>query len=172
MTHLGGHANNLNLVKYTLQLLKAKRSLFHRKSISVANVLSRMGHGISIRAMEICKMGIWKYPTEVIKEFAKYSDIPLINMECDKFHPTQALLTWLLYKKKFGQFKGEKFTMSYAYSASPHKPRAVPILILAPVKMGMDVTFAYPKGFELDPKVIEQCKKMGRRKWHKIQYDQ
>jgi len=161
MTQLGGHGNNLEPGKIYTPALEGEEEAYSTERVSdVARVLSRMGHGISIRAYGDPVQWVYGKSNRVIKEFAKYSDIPVINMECDKYHPTQALADLVTIKEKFGQFKGVKFTMSWAYSASPHKPRAVPqSLVLAPCKMGMDVTFARPKGFELDPAVISQCKK-------------
>ncbi|MEW6556389.1 MAG: ornithine carbamoyltransferase [Elusimicrobiota bacterium] len=125
----------------------------------VAQMLSRVGDAIAIRAYGEVGQWIYGFTNAMIKEFAYYSDIPLINMECDKFHPTQALADMITIKEKFGEFKKRKFVMSWAYSGSTHKPYAVPqSLVLAPCKMGMDVVFARPKGFELDPEVIKKCK--------------
>lgn len=69
---------------------------------------------------------IYGFANSTIKEFAEYMRIPVINMECDKFHPTQALADMITIKEKFGGFKGLKFVMSWAYSGSTHKPLAVP----------------------------------------------
>lgn len=161
MTQLGGHVNNLEPGKIYTPALEGEEEAYSTERVSdVANVLNRMGHGISIRAYGDPGQWIYGKTTKVIKEFARVADIPVINMECDKYHPTQALADLVTIKEKMGGFKGVKFTMSYAYSASPHKPRAVPqSLVLAPTLMGMDVTLAHPKGFELDPEVIKQCEK-------------
>ena len=103
---------------------------------------------------------IYGFANSTIKEFAEYMRTPVINMECDKLHPTQALADMITIKEKFGCFKGLKFVMSWAYSGSTHKPLAVPqSLVLASAKMGMDLVLARPKGLELDPQVIEKCKK-------------
>lgn len=171
MTQLGGHANNLEPGKIYTPALEGEEEAYSTERVSdVANVLSRMGHGISIRAYGDPVKWVYGKSNRVMKEFAKYASIPVINMECDKFHPTQALADLVTIKEKFGQFKGVKFTMSWAYSASVHKPRAVPqSLILAPCKMGMDVTFAYPKGFEVDPEVIAQCKKWAEENGSKFE---
>jgi N-acetylornithine carbamoyltransferase len=64
----------------------------------------------------------------------------------------------LTVKETFGGFKGVNFTMSWAYSPSVHKPRAVPqSAILYATMMGMNVTLAHPEGMELDPEIIQQC---------------
>lgn len=125
----------------------------------VAQMLSRVGDAIAIRMYGEPAQWIYGFANATIKEFAHYADIPVINMECDKFHPTQALADMITIKEKFGGFKKKKFVMSWAYSGSTHKPFAVPqSLVLAPSLMGCDVVFARPKGLELDPEVIAKCK--------------
>lgn len=126
----------------------------------VARVLARMGDAIAIRMYGPPANWIYGFANETIREFAHWSDKPVINMECDIYHPCQALADMLTIKEKFGGFKGVKLTMSYAYSGSIEKPRAVPqSVVLAAAKMGCDVTLAHPKGFELAPDVIEHSKK-------------
>lgn len=170
MTQLGGNANNLEPGKIYTPALEGEEEAYSTERVSdVANVLNRMGHGISIRAYGDPGQWIYGKTTRVIKEFARVADIPVINMECDKYHPTQALADLLTIKEKFGTFKGVNFTMSYAYSASPHKPRAVPqSLVLAPTLMGMNVTLAHPKGFELDPEVIKKCQENAEKNGSKF----
>jgi N-acetylornithine carbamoyltransferase len=117
-----------------------------------------MGHAIAIRCYG--DPVDWEYggSHEMIREFARWSDIPVINMECDKYHPCQAMADIMTVKEKFGTFNGIKFTMSWAYSPSIHKPRAVPqSAIIAATKVGMDVTLAHPQGMELDPEVLAAC---------------
>jgi len=94
----------------------------------------------------------------MLREFARWADIPVLNMEDDVYHPFQGLADTLTVKEKFGGYKGIKYTMSWAYSPSVHKPRAVPqSAILYATMMGMEVTLAHPQGMELDPKILEQC---------------
>jgi N-acetylornithine carbamoyltransferase len=126
----------------------------------VARMLNRVGDAIAIRMYGPPAHWIYGFANATLKEFAEFAEIPIINMECDKYHPTQALADMLTIKEKFGGFKGTKITMSWAYSGSIEKPRAVPqSVILAATKMGMEVTLAHPKGFELDPEVIMHCEK-------------
>ena len=58
----------------------------------------------------------------MLREFARWADIPVLNMEDDVYHPFQGLADILTVKEKFGGFKGVKFTMSWAYS--PERPQA------------------------------------------------
>lgn len=126
----------------------------------VAEMLDRVGDGIAIRMYGPPANWIYGFANATMKEFAHYAAVPIINMECDKFHPCQALADMMTVKEKFGGFKGVKLTMSFAYSGSIEKPRAVPqSVVLAATKMGMDVTLAHPEGFDLDPELLEVCKK-------------
>jgi N-acetylornithine carbamoyltransferase len=126
----------------------------------VASMLNRVGDAISIRMYGPPAHWIYGFANSSMKEFAQYAEIPIINMECDMYHPCQSLADMITVKEKFGGFKGVNLTMSWAYSGSFEKPRAVPqSVVLAAAKMGMNVTLAHPKGFELDPSVIENCKK-------------
>lgn len=125
----------------------------------VSRMLSRVGNAIAIRMYGPPAQWIYGFANATIKEFAEFAEIPVINMECDKYHPTQALADMITVKEKFGTFKGIKLTMSWAYSGSIEKPRSVPqSVILAATLMGMDVTLAHPEGFDLDDEVIKACK--------------
>lgn len=158
---LGGFACNLEPGKTYMPARKGFEIPYKTERISdVARVLDRTGDALAIRMYGEPAYWIYGFANATMKEFAEYMEIPVINMECDKFHPTQALADMLTIKEKFGRFKGLKFVMSWAYSGSVEKPLAVPqSVVLASTKMGMDVTLARPEGFELDPEVIENCKK-------------
>ena len=130
----------------------------------VAEMLSRVGDAIAIRMYGPPADWIYGFANATIREFAEYSAAPMINMECDKYHPCQVLADLMTIKEKFGGFKGKKLTMSWAYSGSIEKPRAVPqSVVLGAALMGMDVTLAHPKGFELDPEVISTCQKYSKQ---------
>ncbi|MDP8235972.1 MAG: ornithine carbamoyltransferase [Candidatus Erginobacter occultus] len=126
----------------------------------VAEMLDRVGDAISIRMYGPPAGWNYGFANATMKEFADYAAIPILNMECDKYHPCQALADMITVKEKFGGFKGVNLTMSFAYSGSIEKPRAVPqSVILAATLMGMNVTLAHPEGYDLDPEVISQCEK-------------
>jgi ornithine carbamoyltransferase len=96
----------------------------------------------------------------VLREMAKWADIPVINMECDMFHPHEPLEELMTIKDRLGTLKNLKVVYSWAYSPSVWKPVSIPqSLLLAWTKYGMEVTLAHPEGFDLDPKIIEECRK-------------
>jgi N-acetylornithine carbamoyltransferase len=159
MTQLGGHAHYLDPSKIYTPAMEGHEVAYTTERVSdVARVLDRMGDAISIRCYG--DPVDWEYGCahQMLQEFARWCDIPVLNMEDDIFHPCQGLADVMTVKEKFGGFKGVKFTMSWAYSPSVHKPRAVPqSAILYASMMGMEVVLAHPEGMELDPKILNQC---------------
>ncbi len=159
MTQLGGHAHFLDPSKIYTPALEGKEVAYSTERVSdVARVLSRMGDAIAIRCYG--DPVDWEYggANALMHEFARWSDVPLINMECDKYHPCQALADVMTVKEKFGTFKGVKFVMSWAYSPSVHKPRAVPqSAIIGASLAGCETVLAHPPEMELDPEVIAAC---------------
>ncbi|MFH1821133.1 MAG: ornithine carbamoyltransferase, partial [Methanobacteriota archaeon] len=94
----------------------------------------------------------------VIQEFAKWADIPVLNMEDDMHHPFQALADMQAARAAIPKLEGKKFVVSYAYSGGL-KPLAVPQNeALITTQMGMDVVLAHPKGFELEDSVVKSCR--------------
>lgn len=160
MTQLGGHAHYLDPSKIYTPALPGKEVAYTTERVSdVARVLSRMGDAIAIRCYGDPVDWVYGGANELIRNFAYWADIPVLNMEDDKYHPFQALADVLTVKEKFGTFKGVKFVMSWAYSPSVHKPRAVPqSAIIAASMMGCDTVLAHPKGMELDDEVLDACR--------------
>jgi len=158
---LGGFACHLEPGKTYTPARKGYEIPYKTERIcDVVQVLDRTGDAIAIRMYGEPSQWVYGFANATLKEFAHYSRVPIINMECDKYHPTQSLADMMTIKEKFGGFQKKKFVMSWAYSASTHKPFAVPqSLVLAPAKMGMDVVLARPKGLELDPEIIKATKK-------------
>ncbi len=159
MTQLGGHAHYLDPNKIYTPAMEGQEKAYSTERVSdVARTLSRMGDAIAIRCYG--DPVNWKYggSHEVLCEFARWADIPVLNMEDDVYHPFQGLADILTVKEKLGGFKGVNFLMSWAYSPSIEKPRAVPqSAILYATMMGMNVTLAHPAGMELAPDILKTC---------------
>ena len=159
MTQLGGHAHFLDPSKIYTPVLEGREVAYSTERVSdVARVLDRMGDAIAIRCYG--DPVDWEYGAAhaILREFAHWADIPVLNMEDDVYHPFQGLADIMTVKEKFGSFSGIKFVMSWAYSPSVHKPRAVPqSAILFASMMGMDVTLTHPKGMELDSEILKMC---------------
>ena len=165
MTQLGGHAHYLDPSRIYTPAIEGQEKAYSTERVSdVARTLSRMGDAIAIRCYG--DPVNWEYggAHRMLREFARWADIPVLNMEDDVYHPFQGLADIFTVKEKFGGFAGVKFLMSWAYSPSIEKPRAVPqSAILYATMMGMDVTLAHPKGMELDPEILRQCQGHAKR---------
>lgn len=86
--------------------------------------------------------------------------VPIVNLQCDIDHPTQALadLNWLREVFPDG-VAGRTVAVTWAYSPSYAKPLSVPqgLASLLP-RFGMNVRLAHPQGYDLIPDVIETAK--------------
>jgi ornithine carbamoyltransferase len=167
MTQLGGHAHFLQPGAVYTPALKGEEQAYTTERISdVARVLAEMGDGIAIRIYGKHTGWLYGKGNLIVREFAKWSRVPVINMEDDMYHPCQALADVMTMQEKLGELRGKKFVMSWAYSGSVEKPLAVPqSAIIGASFFGMDITLAHPKGLELDPNVLnfvkENVKKFG-----------
>lgn len=161
MTQLGGHAHFLEPDAVYTPALPGDEQAYSTERISdVARVLAEMGHGIAIRIYGKHTRWLYGRGNLLIREFARWSRVPVINMEDDMYHPCQALADVMVMQEKLGDLRGKKFVMSWAYSGSVEKPLAVPqSAMIGASFFGMDITLAHPKGLELDPNVLAFTKK-------------
>jgi len=158
---MGGHAVHLEPGGgiYTPALPGQEVAYSTERVSDVARVLSSYGDGIAIRMYGEAVGWVYGAANAILHEFARQSTVPVLNMECDRFHPCQALADVMTLRERFGDLRGRKLTVSWAYSASWHKPVAVPqSALLAASKLGMDVTIAHPEGFDLDPEVMSAAR--------------
>ncbi len=142
----------------------------------VARVLSRYGDGIAIRIYGKPAKWIIGRGHRIIEEFAKWSSVPVLNMEDDLYHPFQALADAMAALEALGwpkDLRGKKFVVSYAYSGGL-KPLAVPQSVaLIAAMLGADVYIAHPPGFELLDDIMNKVKEYTQH-WgseFKIVYD-
>ena len=92
MTQLGGHAHYLDPSKIYTPAMEGHEVAYSTERVSdVARVLDRMGDAIAIRCYG--DPVEWEYggAHEMLKEFARWADIPVLNMEDDIYHPFQGL---------------------------------------------------------------------------------
>ena len=150
ITQLGGHAHDLT---------PDKMQLSHGESAKdTAIILSRMGHAIACRN---CFYGVGN---DYLRELARWSTAPILNLQCDVYHPMQGLADLMVMQEKFGRdLRGLKVCISWAYATSHAKPVSVPqSQILLFTRYGMDVTVAAPKEFPLQEPIVEQARENAR----------
>lgn len=118
-----------------------------------AIILSRFGHAIA------CRNCVWEVGNKYLREMAKWSTVPIMNLQCDLYHPMQGIADLMTMKEKIGDLKGTKVSIIWAYATSHKKPISVPLtqVLLFP-RYGMEVTLAYPKGYDLPDWAIKQAK--------------
>jgi N-acetylornithine carbamoyltransferase len=95
---------------------------------------------------------------EYIRAVAEASRVPVLNMQCEIYHPFQILADLMTIIEKKGQLKGQSLTVSWAYASSYQKPISVPqSLILAATRFGMHVKLVHPPEFELMPQIMAEA---------------
>lgn len=124
----------------------------------IGEIYGRYFDGIAIRQCD------WDFGNEYIREVAAASRVPVLNMQCDVYHPFQILADMLTIMEKKGDPRGLTINVSYAYASSYQKPISVPqSLILLMTRYGMNVRLTHPPEFKLMPDIVEQAKENARR---------
>ncbi len=146
MTQLGGHAHDLTPEK--LQVSHGETA------VDTARVLSRYGHGIAIRNCD------WGIGHAFMRQVAAISRVPVINMQCDRYHPCQAVADLMTIREKLGDdLRGRKIAVSWTYAPNYVRPLSVPQSeILMMTRTGMDVVLAHPPEFRLEPQILDQAR--------------
>ena len=111
----------------------------------VAKVLSRYVDLIAVRAFP--KFQDWSVDRQdrVLKGFAKYSTVPVINLETIT-HPCQELAHILALQQHFGttDLRGRKYVLTWTYHPKPLNTAVANSALTIATRMGMDVTLLCP----------------------------
>ena len=164
-------ASACNLLGLEVQDLdEGKSQIAHGETVrETANMISFMADVIGIRDdMYIGKGNTYMHEavdavTAGNKDGVLEQKPTLVNLQCDIDHPTQVMADALHLINLFGgveNLKGKKLAMTWAYSPSYGKPLSVPQGVIGLMtRLGMDVTLAYPEGYEVMEDVVEVAKK-------------
>jgi len=139
MYELGGHALFLN--PRDLQLGRGEEIR------DTARVLSRYVHGVMIRA----------YRHTTLEEYARYSDVPIVNGLSDREHPCQVLADLLTLRERFGSLDGVRVAWIGDGNNVCHS------LILAAAMAGLDLSVASPARYRPDHGIIEAARAAGAK---------
>jgi N-acetylornithine carbamoyltransferase len=119
--------------------------------IEAARVLSRYADALAVRTFP--KGNDWTVERQdrTIRNFARYSDKPVINLESSRRHPCQGLADALTIREHLGTTRGKRFVLMWAWH-----PKALPTAVpasaaIAAAHLGMQITIARPTGYDLDP---------------------
>jgi ornithine carbamoyltransferase len=92
-----------------------------------------------------------------IVELAKHADVPVINALCDLYHPCQALADIQTIREKFKKFKG--LTVAYVGDGN----NVFHSLMIACARVGINVRFAGPKGYDPNPEILLKAQTIARK---------
>ena len=111
----------------------------------VARVLSRYVDLIAVRAFP--KFVDWAADREdrVLRAFARYATVPVINLETIT-HPCQELAHALALQEHFGttDLRGRKYVLTWTYHPKPLNTAVANSALTIATRLGMDVTLLCP----------------------------
>lgn len=150
MAQLGGHAQFIE--SRTTQIAHGDTPK------EIGEILGRYNDGIAIRNVD------WGIGNAYLREVAAASRVPVLNMQCDLYHPHQVLADLMTIREKVGDPRGKTITVSWAFAASYQKPISVPQdLILLATRYGMNVRLVHPPEFKLMPEIVDEAAMNARR---------
>src|SRR6266508_2397068 len=120
MAQLGGHAQFIE--SRTTQIAHGDTAR------EIGEILGRYNDGIAIRNVD------WGLGNTYMREVAEASRVPVLNMQCDLYHPHQALADLMTIIERFGDLRGKTIDISWACASSYQKPMSVPqsLILLMP----------------------------------------
>jgi len=119
----------------------------------IAKNLERWVHGIVARV----------FAQESLEDFAKNASIPVINALSDKYHPCQALADFFTLEERFGNLRGFKLAYIGDGNNMCHS------LLTIGARVGAHVRVATPAGYEPDPAIVADAKRVARETRGKIE---
>jgi N-acetylornithine carbamoyltransferase len=130
--------------------------------IDAARVLGRYADALGVRSFPRGTVWGQEREDEVIRNFAKYCEKPVINFESVRRHPCQGLADALTLREKLGEPAGKRFVLTWAWHPKA-LPTAVPAsALIAAAMSGMEICIARPDGYELDPDDTALVRKLAR----------
>ncbi|NMC46155.1 MAG: ornithine carbamoyltransferase [Chloroflexi bacterium] len=151
MAQLGGHAAFIES--------KSTQIAHGDTEKEIGDIFGRYFDGIAIRHCD------WGIGNRYLNLVAEASRSPVLNMQCDMYHPFQCLADLMTIMEKKGRdLRKKKMVVSWAYAASYSKPISVPqSLILQMPRFGLDVTLSHPPEFALMPEIMEQAQAQAKK---------
>jgi ornithine carbamoyltransferase len=150
MTYLGGHAQYIDVSTTRLGSGETPKD--------VAKMYEKYGHGLGIRILDSAIDYVYGAGVSVVREYAEHAEIPVINMACCTYHPTQGLADLMTVQDSLGKVQGKKYVIMWGYAKSFRGRCSIQEEALIMPRFGMDVVLAHPPGFEIDPKIVETAK--------------
>jgi N-acetylornithine carbamoyltransferase len=157
---LGGNPVTLDVGKGTWSLEYREGAVMDADKTEhikeAARVLSRYVAAIGVRAFPQMRSYEEDAADPILRSFARYSDVPVLNLESSCHHPFQALADIMTIREKLGSLSGQKVVLTWTYHPKP-LPMAVPnsfALIVA--QFGLDITIACPPEYDLGDEAMAE----------------
>jgi len=161
---LGGHTIYRTPQMGWIKTMEKNSSGEHIKD--AIRVISRYAHGIGIR---LILDAVKRYGDghKILQEYVKWSTIPVISMADDRFHPCQGLADIMTWSDWFNQsehtgvsnsLNGKNLLLTWGKSGLARPWSSFQSHLLLASRYGMNITLAYPEGYDPDHNVIEQAK--------------
>lgn len=123
--------------------------------VEFVRVLGRYCAAIGVRTFASLKNWDEDRADPILNAFAKYAEVPVINLESAMQHPCQALADMMTIREKLGEAR-TRLLLTWAWHPKP-LPMAVPnSFVLAAAQMGHDLVVAHPPGYELDGQLMAE----------------
>ncbi len=151
----GGHALNLEPGKGSWALETELDTVMDGSTvehiIEMARVLGRYADALAVRSFPRGTDWAVEREDRTIRNFARYCDKPVVNLESSRRHPCQGLADALTIREHLGETQRKRFVLMWAWH-----PKALPTAVpasaaIAAAHLGMEITIARPTGFDLDP---------------------
>ncbi len=118
-------------------------------------VLGRYSAALGVRTFAPMKDWEEERLDPVLAAFAKYAEVPVINLESAMHHPCQSMADMMTVREKLGEGK-KRVLLTWAWHPKP-LPMAVPnSFALAAAQLGHELTIAHPPGYELDEELVSE----------------
>jgi ornithine carbamoyltransferase len=103
------------------------------------------------------------FAQETIDGMAKHASVPVINALSDLEHPCQALADYLTLQERFGNVKN--ITLAYVGDGN----NVSHSLLLTSACLGSSIRVATPKGYEPNPLIVADAKKIAKQTGARIE---
>jgi ornithine carbamoyltransferase len=147
---LGGHATFIDVS--TTRLISGEAIK------DAAKTYGKYGQGIGLRILDDAIDYKYGLGNAAVREYARYAEIPVVNMACCTYHPTQGLADLMVIREKLQRIKGKKYVIMWGYSKKLRGRCSIQEEALIMSRFGMDVVLTYPPGFEIDPEIAKSAK--------------
>src|SRR5947208_8711430 len=116
-------------------------------------VLGRYCVAIGVRSFAALQNWEAERTDPILTSFAKYSEVPIINLESAMHHPCQALADMMTIREKLGTGR-QRVVLTWAWNPKPLPMALQNSFALAAAQMGHDLTIAHRTGYLLGDLIV------------------